>query len=76
MVSIVISIMYHISSLKNKLLFPCFLEPGYYEDGSFGIRLENVLIVKEASTEFDFGDKGYLSFEHITWVCFIPDLEV
>lgn len=42
-------------------------EPGYYEDGNFGIRLENVLIVKEADTPFDFGDKGYLSFEHITW---------
>ncbi|KAI9089265.1 hypothetical protein K1719_029544 [Acacia pycnantha] len=42
-------------------------EPGYYEDGKFGIRLENVLIVKEAGTKFNFGDKGYLSFEHITW---------
>ncbi|XP_014521054.1 probable Xaa-Pro aminopeptidase P [Vigna radiata var. radiata] len=42
-------------------------EPGYYEDGEFGIRLENVLIVKEADTKFNFGDKGYLSFEHITW---------
>ncbi|KAJ4714467.1 putative Xaa-pro aminopeptidase [Melia azedarach] len=42
-------------------------EPGYYEDGSFGIRLENVLIIKEADTKFNFGDKGYLSFEHITW---------
>ncbi|KAK1300004.1 hypothetical protein QJS10_CPB13g00552 [Acorus calamus] len=42
-------------------------EPGYYEDGNFGIRLENVLIVKEAETKFNFGDKGYLSFEHITW---------
>lgn len=45
-------------------------EPGYYEDGNFGIRLENVLIVKEAETKFNFGDKGYLSFEHITWVKF------
>lgn len=45
-----------------------FSEPGYYEDGSFGIRLENVLIVKEADTKYNFGDKGYLSFEHITWV--------
>lgn len=45
-----------------------FPEPGYYEDGEFGIRLENVLIVKEADTKFNFGDKGYLSFEHITWV--------
>lgn len=42
-------------------------EPGYYEDGNFGIRLENVLIVKEADTKFNFGEKGYLSFEHITW---------
>ncbi|XP_061342292.1 aminopeptidase P1 [Gastrolobium bilobum] len=42
-------------------------EPGYYEDQNFGIRLENVLIVKEADTKFNFGDKGYLSFEHITW---------
>ncbi|KAG4987887.1 hypothetical protein JHK85_030870 [Glycine max] len=42
-------------------------EPGYYEDGEFGIRLENVLIVKEAGTNFNFGDRGYLSFEHITW---------
>lgn len=39
-------------------------EPGYYEDGKFGIRLENVLIVKEADTKFNFGDKGYLTFEH------------
>lgn len=42
-------------------------EPGYYEDGKFGIRLENVLVVKEADTKFNFGDRGYLSFEHITW---------
>lgn len=42
-------------------------EPGYYEDGSFGIRLENVLVVKEADTKFNFGGKGYLCFEHITW---------
>ncbi|KAL1569444.1 actin patch protein [Salvia divinorum] len=42
-------------------------EPGYYEDGNFGIRLENVLLVKEADTTFNFGDRGYLSFEHITW---------
>ena len=45
-----------------------FSEPGYYEDGNFGIRIENVLIVNEADTKYNFGDKGYLSFEHITWV--------
>ncbi|OWM74525.1 aminopeptidase P1-like [Punica granatum] len=42
-------------------------EPGYYEDGNFGIRIENVLVIKEADTKFNFGDKGYLAFEHITW---------
>ncbi|KHN31840.1 Putative Xaa-Pro aminopeptidase P [Glycine soja] len=45
-------------------------EPGYYEDGEFGIILENVLIVKEADTNFNFGDRGYLSFEYITWFIF------
>ncbi|KAI8547910.1 hypothetical protein RHMOL_Rhmol07G0232000 [Rhododendron molle] len=45
-------------------------EPGYYEDGNFGIRLENVLIVREADTKFNFGDKGFLSFEHITWALY------
>nr|XP_043606348.1 aminopeptidase P1 [Erigeron canadensis] len=42
-------------------------EPGYYEDGKFGIRLENVLIIKESATQFNFANKGYLEFEHITW---------
>ncbi|GLJ13946.1 hypothetical protein SUGI_0222910 [Cryptomeria japonica] len=43
-------------------------EPGYYEDGNFGIRLENVLIIKKADTQFNFGGKGYLAFEPVTWV--------
>ena len=54
-----------------KFYFWTLSEPGYYEDGKFGIRLENVLIVNEADTQFNFGDKGYLSFEHITWVRFL-----
>lgn len=55
--------------LTHPLISDCTgSEPGYYEDGNFGIRLENVLIVKEASTEYNFADKGYLAFEHITWV--------
>ncbi|KAI8374722.1 peptidase M24, structural domain-containing protein [Radiomyces spectabilis] len=41
-------------------------EPGYYEDGHFGIRIESVLIVKEASTPHNFGGRGYLGFEHVT----------
>ncbi|KAI7883982.1 Creatinase/aminopeptidase [Lichtheimia hyalospora FSU 10163] len=43
-------------------------EPGYYEDGKFGIRIENVLIVKKATTPYSFGDKEYLGFEHATFV--------
>ena len=27
-----------------------------------------MLIVKEAQAKHNFGGKGYLSFEHITWV--------
>ena len=43
-------------------------EPGYYEDGSFGIRIENVVMVKETPTEHKFGDKPFLGFEHVTMV--------
>jgi hypothetical protein len=44
-------------------------EPGYYADGDYGIRIENVVIVCEARTPYNFGDKGYLGFEHVTMVC-------
>ncbi|KAL1615570.1 hypothetical protein SLS56_011777 [Neofusicoccum ribis] len=43
-------------------------EPGYYEDGNFGIRIENVIMVKEVETAHKFGDKPYLGFEHVTLV--------
>lgn len=43
-------------------------EPGYYEDGSFGIRIENIIMVKEIETKHKFGDKPYLGFEHVTMV--------
>ncbi|KAI3717129.1 hypothetical protein L1987_68511 [Smallanthus sonchifolius] len=49
-------------------------EPGYYEDGKFGIRLENVLIIKEAATQFNYANKGYLEFEHITWASYLTKL--
>ncbi|KAH6114600.1 Xaa-Pro aminopeptidase P [Parastagonospora nodorum] len=41
-------------------------EPGYYEDGKFGIRIENMIMVKEVETNHKFGDKPYLGFEHVT----------
>ena len=41
-------------------------EPGFYADGRFGIRLENIVLVCEINTPNNFGNKGYLGFEHIT----------
>jgi Xaa-Pro aminopeptidase len=41
-------------------------EPGYYADGRFGIRIESVVIVQEAKTPNNYGEKGFLGFEHVT----------
>ena len=43
-------------------------EPGYYEDGNFGIRIENMIMACEATTNHKFGDKPWISFEHVTVV--------
>ncbi|KFA52870.1 hypothetical protein S40293_00966 [Stachybotrys chartarum IBT 40293] len=43
-------------------------EPGYYEDGEFGIRIENMVMVREVPTKHVFGDKPFLGFEHVTMV--------
>eukprot|EP01018_Ginkgo_biloba_P032583 Gb_05542 [translate_table: standard] len=43
-------------------------EPGYYEDHSFGIRIENLLIVCEMETPNRFGGITYLGFEKLTFV--------
>ncbi|KAF8477396.1 putative Xaa-Pro aminopeptidase P [Kalaharituber pfeilii] len=43
-------------------------EPGYYEDGDFGIRIENLVAVKEVETKHRFGDRPYFGFEHLTMV--------
>ncbi|KAJ1742907.1 hypothetical protein LPJ68_001502 [Coemansia sp. RSA 1086] len=44
-------------------------EPGYYEDGNFGIRIENTCLVVKADTKFDYtGGSGYLKFEPVTMV--------
>ena len=50
------------------------IEPGFYEDGSYGIRIENVAIVKEAETTHKFGDKAFLGFEHVTMVPYCRSL--
>ena len=44
-------------------------EPGYYEDGGFGFRIENVLIVTPApvgGVGDDDDDSGWMAFESIT----------
>ena len=41
---------------------------GYYEDGSFGIRIENMVVVKPAKTMHNFGGVQYLGMEHVTMV--------
>ena len=44
------------------------LEPGYYEDGNFGIRLENIIRIVPAVTKHNFANRGYLTFEDVTLV--------
>jgi Xaa-Pro aminopeptidase len=43
-------------------------EPGYYEDGKFGIRIENLALIEDAATEFRFGGKSYMKMRPITLV--------
>uniref|UniRef100_A0A1B6E280 Xaa-Pro aminopeptidase 1 n=1 Tax=Clastoptera arizonana TaxID=38151 RepID=A0A1B6E280_9HEMI len=43
-------------------------EPGYYEDGKFGIRLENIVQIVNASTPYNYKNIGFLTFETITLV--------
>ena len=41
-------------------------EPGYYREGAFGIRIENLIVVEAAA---EMGDKrDQLSFETLSWV--------
>jgi Xaa-Pro aminopeptidase len=49
-------------------------EPGYYHDGSFGIRIENIVMVKETKTKHSFGDKPFLAFENVTVVPYCRNL--
>ncbi|RLJ59040.1 Xaa-Pro aminopeptidase [Litoreibacter meonggei] len=43
-------------------------EPGYYREGAFGIRIENLIVVQDAPAMGDKRDQ--LSFETLTWVPF------
>lgn len=49
-------------------------EPGYYENGNFGIRIENICVSTCAKTPFNFGGKKFLQFEDLTLVPMKTDL--
>jgi Xaa-Pro aminopeptidase len=40
-------------------------EPGYYETGKFGIRIENVMLIKSVETPHNFGSDGWMAFETV-----------
>ena len=43
-------------------------EPGYYENGNFGIRIENLLEVVERPEFGTFGGNGFLGFRKLTMI--------
>jgi len=43
-------------------------EPGYYKEGSFGVRIESALVVKRVETKGRFGGDVWLGFERLTQV--------
>ncbi|PZM13617.1 aminopeptidase P family protein [Rhizobium tubonense] len=58
-----------ISRLSTQELLPGMIlsnEPGYYRPGSFGIRIENLIYVRDAE-EIGGGDMAMLGFETLTY---------
>ncbi|GLH11781.1 Xaa-Pro aminopeptidase 1 [Gryllus bimaculatus] len=49
------------------------LEPGYYEEGQFGVRLENILEVEERPTKHNRGEIFY-GFRPVTLIPYEPKL--
>lgn len=41
-------------------------EPGFYEDGNFGIRIEDIVQIVPACPPYNFKNRGFLTFETIT----------
>ena len=44
------------------------VEPGYYQDGEFGIRIENLVVVCPEQTPHRFMNKAFMGFDTITLV--------
>ena len=49
-------------------VYPLFTEPGFYQDGEFGIRIENLVKVITAYPENNFKDRKFCTFENLTFV--------
>lgn len=49
-------------------------EPGYYKEGAYGIRIENLVLVKRVPKSEGVEDRNMLCFETITLVPFDPSL--
>jgi Xaa-Pro aminopeptidase len=47
-------------------------EPGYYEDGDYGIRIENVMYVKQSGHSYN--ERDFLEFDTLTRVPFCKKL--
>lgn len=64
------NIMYRTYPEDNGLHPGMFLsnEPGYYEDGQFGIRLENVALIVKANTVYSRVNCEFYTFETVTLV--------
>lgn len=43
-------------AIRDKITLKlCLVEPGYYEDGKFGVRIENLVLVVKAETKVRIG---------------------
>ncbi|XP_078337368.1 xaa-Pro aminopeptidase 1-like [Crassostrea virginica] len=49
-------------------------EPGYYEDGQFGVRIESIMMAKKMDLKYKFPNSEFLGFETITLVPLEPNL--
>uniref|UniRef100_A0A0B8RNS9 Xaa-Pro aminopeptidase 2 n=1 Tax=Philothamnus irregularis TaxID=1899461 RepID=A0A0B8RNS9_9SAUR len=50
------------------------IEPGYYHDGEFGIRLEDVALVVPAKTKYPVHEEPYLTFKVVSLVPYARNL--
>jgi len=60
-----------ISRVSNLPLQPGMIlsnEPGYYREGAFGIRIENLIVVQEAAALPGGDDRAMFDFETLTYV--------